>query len=272
MKRKTWCLAAAVCMIAGSTLSTQAAEPAAVSGSWRTWFTGEKMESNFNREDILNTIGEMQPGDSVTFRIAVENQDKENTNWYMRNQVLESLEKKGSPASGGAYTYHLAYQSDDGEETVFFDSDSVGGEDSEEGLREATSSMEEWFFMDNLAPSRSGNVVLTVALDGETQGNAYQNTLAELELAFAVEPDAAAPTDREDPGSGGGSSGGRGSGGSGGSPSAPASLVYTPGTVQTNDTSQLMLWSAMTLACGLLLMAFGFICYRRERGGHGDDK
>ena len=56
-----------------------------------------------------------------------------------------------------------------------------------EGLHEATDALEEWFYLDTLAKDQGGVLTLRVALDGETQGNDYQDTLAELQMQFAVE-------------------------------------------------------------------------------------
>lgn len=263
MKKRAWCLVAAACMIAGSALNVYAAEPVEIDQGWKAAFSGEKMESNFSSEDIIDAIGAMQPGDSVTLKVGVENQDDAGSNWYMKNQVIQSLEADRSRASGGAYTYRLAYQDAQGNETVFFDSDMVGGEGSEEGLGEATNSMEEWFFLDNLAAGKSGTVELTVALDGETIANNYQNTLAELELAFAVEPDMTLPDAGDpDPDNPGGGSRRPGSDSTVGN----RSVVYSPGAVQTNDTNRILLWSVLALVCGLGLMVYGILCYKREKG------
>ena len=54
-------------------------------------------------------------------------------------------------------------------------------------MEEATSDLNEYFFLDTLNSGESGTVTLTVHLEGETQGNAYQNTAAELAMRFAVE-------------------------------------------------------------------------------------
>ena len=48
-------------------------------------------------------------------------------------------------------------------------------------------SLEEFFYLDRLVPGGDGIVTLKVELDGETQGNTYQNTLASLQMNFAVE-------------------------------------------------------------------------------------
>ena len=56
-----------------------------------------------------------------------------------------------------------------------------------EGLREATSNLEDYFYLDTLSTNQSAKITLKVALDGETQGNDYQDTLANLMMKFAVE-------------------------------------------------------------------------------------
>ena len=55
------------------------------------------------------------------------------------------------------------------------------------GLHEATDNLEEFFFLDTLNSGESGVVTLTVSLEGETQGNIYQNTAARIQMNFAVE-------------------------------------------------------------------------------------
>lgn len=56
-------------------------------------------------------------------------------------------------ANGGAYAYRLAYTNSLGEETVLYSSENVGGEkntEAGEGLREATDSLDEFFYLDRL--------------------------------------------------------------------------------------------------------------------------
>ena len=165
---------------------------------WRVTFTDdEKMESSFKTLDINDTIYGMQPGDNAVVELSLKNENAAATNWYMTNKVLYSLEDRSanSGASGGAYTYRLIYTDKNNEETVLFDSDTVGGEKGSggrEGLREATAGLEDYFYLDTLGNGDSGKIRLEVALEGETQGNDYQNTLADLQMNFAVEmnPDA----------------------------------------------------------------------------------
>ena len=75
---------------------------------------------------------------------------------------------------------------------MIYSSDSVGGDegqDEAEGLKEATGSLEDFFFLETLEEGDTAKVKLYVALDGETQGNAYQETLAQIEFVFGVEPE-----------------------------------------------------------------------------------
>ena len=105
---------------------------------------------------------------------------------------MKSLEEASKTAAGGAYTYMLSYKSPNkATEDVFFQSDSVGGEGyvskDLEGLYSATDSLKDFFYLDTLKTGQEGLVTLQVALEGETQGNGYQDTLAKLRMKFAVE-------------------------------------------------------------------------------------
>ena len=150
------------------------------------------MESNFKTADLNDAIYGIQPGDNVILAIQLKNANSATTDWYMTNEVLYSLEDRSRNAAteGGAYTYKLLYTAADGTETTLFDSDEVGGENvngAGEGLHQATDALSDYFFLDTLKKGQSGKVTLEVALDGDTQGNDYQNTLADLQMNFAVE-------------------------------------------------------------------------------------
>lgn len=165
------------------------------SSDWNVSFTEDnKMESTFRSADLDEVIYGMQPGDNVIIELQLRNKNPETTDWYMTNEILYSLEDRSANlgTNGGAYTYKLTYTDKDGEETPLFDSDTVGGEGSEdsgagEGLHQATNALEEYLYLDTLAKGDKGRITLEVALDGETQGNDYQDTLADLQMNFAVE-------------------------------------------------------------------------------------
>lgn len=145
------------------------------------------MEKNVSKE--VKRI-EIQPGDSITLHVQLTNQDSSNTDWYMTNEVLQTLEDAQDSASGAAYEYRLTYVDSKNKETVLYDSSTVGGEGSStagEGLKQADASLDEYFYLGRLAKGESGTVYLKVGVEGETGNNGYQQTLAKLRMTFAVE-------------------------------------------------------------------------------------
>ena len=156
-------------------------------------FTADgKLSDNF---DIGEVFRGLEPGDSATYTVNIHNRNKSTTRWYMSNKVLQSLED-GYNISGGAYTYILTYTGPKNKSTTLYDSTDransyVGGEQRGTnvpvGLHEATSNLEEYFFLDTLNSGENGMVTLYVALEGETQDNSYQNTAAKIRMNFAVE-------------------------------------------------------------------------------------
>ncbi|MBE6009034.1 MAG: hypothetical protein E7236_00035 [Lachnospiraceae bacterium] len=141
------------------------------------------------KDDIKNIneqLNEMQPGDTLTYTVDVKNSGAKDTDFWMSNKILASFEDNGT-ASNGAYTYKLEYTGPGGSE-VFYNSGAVGG-DAEKGLYGVEDSIDKdaYFFLGTLKKGQNGIVTVTVKLDGETQGNTYQNADASLELIFGVE-------------------------------------------------------------------------------------
>lgn len=186
MKKKFLVVSIMLCLVLSLHVSAFAAEEK----TYEATFTAkEKMEDNFNSSDIENTFAGLQPGDSKTFEVTIRNDHKNDTDWYMENSVIKTLEEQVEAAKnfgGAAYEYKLTYNGN-----VIYDSSKVGGEENsqynDEGLHGATENLEEWFYLDTLKNGATGKVALTVGLDGETQANAYQDTLAQVALRFAVE-------------------------------------------------------------------------------------
>lgn len=240
---------------------------------WKVVFTSDKkMESTFNTKDINDVVGGMQPGDNVVITLDLKNEHKA-ADWYMKNEVLYSLEDRSAnkETGGGAYTYRLVYTDKDGKEDVLFDSDTVGGEGAAditsrmgEGLKGATNALKNYFYLDTLKKGEGGRITLEVALDGETQGNDYQTTLADLEMNFAVEMRATPPgTDRPeshrtypDPPD------------HPGTPQAPTSSTSGTGIVQTSDDNNILLYTVLCGVSGFVLLLFcicSFRVYKRQR-------
>lgn len=193
MKRLIRCLVLAALLL-GLLPAAALAEGEHFTGAdnWKVTFTSDKqMVSSFSKGDLDDKISGMQPGDDITLSVKLQNSYKDPTDWYLSNKVARTLEETSAAgASGGAYTYRLTYIGPDGASSVIYDSDTVGGDTqdgSKQGLGEATNAMEDYFFLGTIGSGKSGEVQLYIALDGETQGNAYMNTLADLEMSFAVD-------------------------------------------------------------------------------------
>lgn len=176
-------------MVFSMTMTAYAEDISYEDQDWKVYFTSKKkMETNFDLKELETKIMELQPGDTLTFSMDLENQNKTTTNWYLKNEVLKSLEEQSS-ANGGAYDYTLTYTDPENVTDVVFSSDTVGGEANTGGvgLHGATATLDDFFYLDTLKKGEKGSVTLSVGLDGETQGNSYQSTLANLSLRFGVE-------------------------------------------------------------------------------------
>ena len=226
------------------------ADPAAVfaedrqgASGWEVSFDGKKMKSNFSAANMGDEINAMQPGDSVELTISLKNSFNGQADWYMKNEVLNALEDAGG-AAGGAYVYLLTYTDGAGETTTLYSSEKFGGEGRYNGvgLHGATTTLEDYFYMDRLGKGDKGTVKLKVALDGETLVNNYQNTYARLQMDFATE--LVRPGDA-DPGSN--------------------RNVRNREVIKTGDQSQVMLYMLMMLGAGFVLLLVVFLRLRREQ-------
>lgn len=241
-------IAAFACMllILGSISTVYAEQTTTDAGSCE--FTGSEMVSSFDSNKVAASVSQMEPGDSVTFSVNIKNESNISTKWYMSNDVLSSLEDAQAVAENGGYSYILTYVDNDGKEKTIYSSTSIGGEkdtSAGEGLNEATNSLDEFFFLDTLEPQEGGTVNLLVGLDGESQGNIYQDTLAKLMMNFAVEDNS--------------------------NPTSPNPPTYTTTTsrVKTGD-----IWSATSavlLVIGIVLLIVTFIAEKRK-GAHRNEK
>lgn len=217
MRKKIFCLMLLVGLLLSGTMTvfaTDGTDTGADNGSgdnsaggWYVTYTADgKMSQNLGGEEMDKALSEMQPGDEITVRVALTNNNSTNTYWYMRNNVINSMEKTKAgaetEAKGGAYNYKLTYYPPVGDPVVLYTSEKVGGENSQ-GLMdlETDERLKDHFYLGNLTNGQSGRVELTVGLDGETQGNSYQGQAANLAMNFAVEP--------QPQGSGGGGGGGK---------------------------------------------------------------
>ncbi|WP_165247987.1 hypothetical protein [Adlercreutzia sp. ZJ141] len=158
---------------------------------WMVTFTPDKqMVHSPENMNFTDAVSDMQPGDVSTVAVTIKNEHAATTDWYMTNEVIRSLEESVKVAHSSGYGYVLTYKGPSGQEKTLFNSDEVGGDEygsSGEGLNEATSSLEDFLYLDTLKSGEQGLVTLQVSLDGETNNNAYQDTLADIKMNFAVE-------------------------------------------------------------------------------------
>lgn len=251
MKKRLVSLFIVLLLVMGSVMTVNA-ETFQGKSNWKVVFTGDKMESNFGSKSINDNLpDQFQPGDDITFTVDLKNKADFTTDWYMTNEVLSTLEESQSVANSGNYTYRLTYKNDGGETTTLYDSDSVGGEKSTsggEGLHEATDSLEEYLYLDRLKAGEGGQVSLYLKVEGETEGNAYQDTLAKLRMNFAVEKADESTTT---------------------TPNSSNNRNRQPGrgTVKTGDSGHMLLWALLALASGVLCLIVAILRRREERGG-----
>lgn len=232
---------------------------------WSVTFTpDEKMVHAPENMNFADTVSDMQPGDVNTVAVTIKNDHAASTDWYLTNEVIKSLEASVSVAHGGSYGYVLTYEGPSGQMKTLFSSDQVGGDlvgSSGEGLSEATSSLEGFLLLDTLKSGEQGVVTLQVSLDGETNNNAYQDTLADIKMKFAVEqtpkPGSPAtfgsPTVSPDP---------TGSGG-----------LLTLLLPQTGDYTNTILLLVLTGVSGVVLLALALVGrhWRREQEMAGEE-
>lgn len=235
--KKRICAACFAMLLALASSITAFADDIQGESGWQVLFDGKRMESNFSTAKIDEQIGGLQPGDSIELTITLKNQYNGQADWYMKNQVLESLEDAGN-AAGGAYDYLLTYTDKAGETTTLYSSDYFGGDGriNGVGLHGATTTLDEYFYLDRMTNNDTGTVKLKVRLEGETQGNDYQNTLARLQMDFATELATASST----PGSG-------------------------RASVKTGDQTQILLYVTLTLAAGIVILIIAVMRFRRDR-------
>lgn len=210
-----------------------------------TYNTEGKMTDTFSSSTFADDVSGLQPGDDITFKVTLNHENSKDADWYMSNEVLKSLE--AGAAEGSAYEYLLTYSGPSQSRTLY-DSQAVGGDDST-GLKEATEEggLEDFFFLERLKKGQTASVALKVTLDGETEGNDYFDTIAQLKMKFAVEP---VTTDNP-----------------------PNNTPPNNPTVRTGDDTNLFPFYVIMSVSGAALLALAIASMRRRKreervGGH----
>lgn len=246
MKKKILCLAMTAIMVVGASMTAYAKDHQGKDG-WTAVFDGKDINSNFESADVADQMTGVQPGDSIELKVQLKNSDSGKTDWYMANEIIQTLEDTGAEAAGGIYEYRLSYIGSDNQENVLYDSATVGGEgasNSGEGLHQASEALKDYFYLGRLNKGQTGTAKLWIKVDGETQGNGYQQTLAKLQMKFAVEKVS-----------------------EGGTTTTNRIIKQV---VKTGDTSKTLLFCGLALASGIVLLIFGIIAMKKKRKRKGE--
>ena len=89
MRKRILTLGISMLLVLAFSVTAFAEDRQGASG-WQVSFDGKNMNSNFSAANMDDEIYNMQPGDSVELTITLKSNFNGKTDWYMRNQVLES--------------------------------------------------------------------------------------------------------------------------------------------------------------------------------------
>lgn len=245
MRKKILCLVMIALMMIGTPLTVNA-EHYEGSDGWEVSFDGKDMKSTFESSDLAADALSILPGDSITLKVKLKERSGKESDWYMKNDILQSLEDSTKSAGGGAYSYILKYHDPKGSETLLYSSESVGGEvgyGGKKGLHEADAGLDDFFYLDRLSDGEKAYITLYIKLDGETQGNDYQKTLAKIRMNFAVDTAVAQEIENH---------------------------ILVQSMVKTGDNSQVAVFSTLTLVSGLALLVLAVIAMKRRQEEKGE--
>ena len=135
------------------------------------------------------------------------------------------------------------YKASNGKTRELYNSNKVGGqlpddapEDTPEGLHGVNDALAEYFFLESMPSKKSGTVTLTVKMEGNSQGNRYQDTDGWLRMRFAAMP-------------------------------TESRTIVKVG----DDTNRMPYYVAMGVS-GAALLALAIVGTRRRKGKEGTDK
>ena len=208
-------------------------------------------DSSFNAEEIDEKLGAMQPGDRIIFTITLNNRKSIATRWYMENEVMRSMERLATDT--GAYSYKLSYNG-----SIINNSEDLGGAtdsgDSANGMTPATTGLEDFFELGSIPGGGRGLVTLEIELEGESQGNSYQNAEARLRFHFAVDETGTTPIPTAAPGRNVTLA-----------PTLSALRGNTSTIVKTGDESRSLLYFTMAGIAGVVLLVLAIIATKRQK-------
>ena len=93
MKKKILCLALALMMMVSFITPVFAKDFTGKEG-WLVEFNRQEITSNFKKENMNDELKNVQPGDSITLKVKLQNKNSKATDWYMNLYVSISLSNK----------------------------------------------------------------------------------------------------------------------------------------------------------------------------------
>ena len=250
-------LAIMIVMTAGAAMSVSAVSYDYTDEDFHCYFENNRMETNFTAKTVAQAVENLQPGDDMTFSVTYENRSDKTTDWYMENAIEKTLEQTRArktsvsgigTAENGGYSYELVHVDKNGDEDVLFNSNGTtfGSKADEEvtgreGLKQATNALEDWFYIQTLEPGENGEVILKVALEGETEVNDYMDTDGGLNVRFAVEV-----------------------------PEKGTNKIIK--RVNTGDYTRLTMWVAIMMAAAVVLLILAVFSRKKDRKEAYDEK
>ena len=186
----------------------------------------------------------LEPGDTATFTLTLRNSNADSADFWMDRRTIDSLEVFGNDTQmiGGGYTYNLYYNGPSGKRTLY-ESRKIDGSNFQSNdvaeMVEKKFDKDSYIFLDTFTSGATATITLEVTLDGETQGNDYQDTRADLAMEFAVEK----------------------------TPKQTTPGKKTPGSyVRTGDTTNMLPFFIAMVAAGLIILVIAiYVVVKRKK-------
>lgn len=200
MKKKIISIAFALVLLLGMTGVVSAAD------SSINYLGNNKFETNFTTDGFLNTFANLVPGDQKEESIVLSNNSDKTIDYYMSTEVAKAFEDIEGIAGGAAYAVKLSVVKDGTEKVIYGNGEDaavIGGNES--GLNVLDSSLSDNLMVATLKKGESATVKLSIALEGEGMGSAYNAAINDFEKVageldfefFVVEQEFNAPAEKE---------------------------------------------------------------------------
>lgn len=155
-----------------------------------TYTQDQQLTSTFDASKAK--FDDVMPGDTIVYQVNMINNYSGSADFFMEANVLKTLElgdgNNQTGAANGAYEYYIVSSQ---LEMPVFSSDTVGGDtdfDDVVGLSQISGQENAFLSLGTVEAGKSGNVVITIKLDGNTQDNSYKSQLGQLQFVFGAEP------------------------------------------------------------------------------------